>query len=184
MSIEVEHRGYTIRFSENADEWSCLDVEDIKGRRVSSQSLSKVKAAIDKMLLDVRKANAVDCFELAGDHGWEPKATETRIIEYVEQKKDRVYNPKTGNSDLVAGAHIVGCVARRNGNKQAARRNVKLDDLMPDTPDAHAALAQAKAAHERKTLAEQEYRRAFAAIPRVTIDMIPRACADRSRPHR
>lgn len=167
--IEVSHRGYTIRYADNADEWTCYDVQDAKGRSYSSPKLSNVKAAIDKMLLDVRKSNALACFELGIPTSfYGPKKTAAKIIEYVERKVERDHYGK--KPDTVR--HIVASVAQRGSSERAARRNEDIDKFMPDTPEAHEAFARFEAAAAREREAHAQTQAAFAAIPRVTVEMI------------
>lgn len=60
--IKTEYRGYEIRFSEDADEWTCSDCN------IGHQSLQKVKAGIDKLHMKMRKESAVECYEIDVDH--------------------------------------------------------------------------------------------------------------------
>jgi hypothetical protein len=164
--IEVDHRGYKITFNENADEWYCADV----GNYYTSPSLAKVRARIDAMLLAVRKASAVKCFEIGKAHSstFSQSKTEAQIVEYVK----KVENKKYHSNEVVSIDHVVAVVAQRPGSSRASRRDAELKELMPDTPEAHAAheaflvfLAEERAATARA-------REAFAAIPRVTLEQV------------
>ena len=163
--IEVEHRGYTIRFNENSDEWYC---SALSGKSYSAAKLSTVKAAIDRMLLSVRKASAYPCYEIGGSYHRDPMKHSAKIIEFVGTKIERDYSnrPKPPK-------HIVASVAQRNHSEKASRREVNISELMPDTPEAHAAFALFENACAREREAHAATLAAFDAIPRVTLDMIP-----------
>ena len=163
--ISVEHRGYTIRFSENADEWSCNDVQTKDGRYLSSPSLAKVRAGIDRMLLDVRKASAVRAIEIGSSH--HPSFVEALITEFIKTVNNRDYK----NRELPP-KHVVAVVSTRGGDKKAARRLVTLNDLAPDTPEAHGAFEYFKAKEAEAATAAAVAREAFDGIPRMTLDMI------------
>lgn len=169
MTIETTYRDHTIRFNENTDEWSCYDV----GSAFSSPSLSKVKARIDKMYRDLRKSAAIPCFELSGGYSDRPpRTTEGTLIEYLGPIMERPpYN--SPSPDLVLKGYKVAVVATRGGNKQAGRAEVKLHDLMPDTPEAHEALSAARVAYEAVKVAVAAYKEAYDNIPRLTLDDIP-----------
>lgn len=160
-NITVEHRGYTIRFNENSDEWTCPEAG-----YYSHQKLSTVKTYIDKMTLAVRKKSALLCFEI--DRTYASK-TESKIIEYLGQEKKRNYS--TGNFDL--GDHRVAVVAQRGGSDRATRSTMTVGNLMPDTPEAHDAFERYLSLHKAAEVAAKTAREAFNAIPRVTVDMIP-----------
>lgn len=161
--IIIDHRGYVIRFNENADEWSCHDAG-----YYSSPSLAKVRARIDKMLLDTRKKAAVDCFELSGGaYRGSVDKIPAKIIEFVKTKPDKDYR---GNP--LPPKHIVASVAQRSMSEKASRKEVELSELMPDTPEAHAAFARLEEACKRLREAQNATNEAFKAVPRMTIDMI------------
>lgn len=161
--IEVIHRGYTIRFNENSDEWACHDAG-----YYSSPKLSNVKQRIDKMLLDERKKSALPCFEIGGAYHRQAKKTEAKIIEFVKTRVERDYSNRQKPPQ-----HIVASVAQRSGSEKASRREVDISDLMPDTPEAHAAFVRFEEACAREQEAHEATTDAFNAIPRVTLDMIP-----------
>lgn len=158
--LTVEHRGYKIRYSDNEDNWWCPELGS--GKAASSESLRKIKERIDKVLLTERKASALSCFEL--EIGGRANATEADIIEYL--------GPRIDYASRKVDEQRVGVTARRRGNEKVTRSERSLSSLMPDTPEAHAALAEAKRlqaiADEAKKVADA----ALNAVPRVTIDMI------------
>lgn len=160
-SPQIKYRGHVITFGENSDEWSCLDL----GPGFANASLRKVKASIDKMYLDQRKKAAVACFELRGGYSDRPPdAVEGSIIEYVGPVAKMSYR----SSDPASEGHKVAVVAKRHGRERAARAEAEISDLMPDTPEAHAALAEAEAAHEKARIAFAIFREAFNRIPRIS----------------
>jgi hypothetical protein len=154
------YRGHKINWSDNSDEWTCYDLSD-KVR--SSPKLSLIRAAIDRLYLAERKANAVPCFEL-GIHG---DRTESHVSEYLGPKIDRSWDGRETKT-----RHKVAVVAVRSGSERPSRRELELTNLMASTPEAEAAWG-----HDRKLyVAEQEAKRAadeaWAAIPRLTLDQI------------
>ena len=162
--IEVTHRGYTITFNENSDEWYC---RELSGKSYSAPKLSTIKASIDRMLLSVRKKSAITCYEVSGGHSRDPSKTEAQIVEFITTKNERDYSGKAKPP-----VHIVASVAQRRGSAKASRREVSIADLMPDTPEAHAAFDRLVKATEREVAAHKETLAALNAIPRVTFEMI------------
>ncbi len=160
MSLEIEYRGHTVRYGENSDEWYCSDLG------YSSEKLSSVKARIDKMYLDLRKKSAVSCFEISSYRG--AKKTPSSIVEYLKNNEGK----KNWNSKPEPIVHTVAVVARRDGSDKASRREAKANELMPDTPEAHAAWAIFEEKSELLKHAERAANKAFDAIPRVTVDMM------------
>lgn len=160
--IKTEYRGYTIRYGGNSDEWQCLDVN------YSSASLSKVKARIDKMLLDLRKKSIVPVFEIGrgGTHG-APLRIPSSVIEFVETKVERGSYRKDA---LQTEKHIVAVVAQRRGSERASRREAEIEELMPCTAEAEAAWDNYVSAHNAYFTAFQVAEQAFKDIPRVSLD--------------
>lgn len=160
--IATEYRGYRIVWSDNGDEWVSYDA----GKGISSPSLAKVKAAIDRIHLSERKASAVRVFEIS-DHSGDSKV-ESLIVEYLGPKMGSYWS---GNGGQVED-HRVAVVAQRSGSSKKSRKEVELSSLMPDTPEAQAAF---EAYHEKKVIADEARKRAkaaFAAIPRVDVGHI------------
>ena len=156
--IETEYRGHRIIYSENQDNWYASDIQNS-----DAPTLSKVKAKIDKMYLDMRKRSAFNGFEISG-HG-EPTLTPTTIVEYVKEKVERSWSDP---SKITSRSHIVAAVAQRGGREKAARRQCNLDEIAPDTPETMVAFENAKALWVEMRRAEKAYRDAVAAIPRVS----------------
>ena len=55
MSIETNHRGYLIRYSENGDEWVSYEAGD----GMAAPTLSKLKAKIDAMIAKDKKRSGM-----------------------------------------------------------------------------------------------------------------------------
>jgi hypothetical protein len=166
-SIEIEYRGHVIRYSENADEWTCYDLNSY-----SSPKLSNVKQRIDKMYLDQRRKSALPCYILEGGydiHG-PLRKIEASIIEYVGPEHRRDHS-RGMTADVVD--HKVATTAVRHGNERASRTVSELSGLMADTPEALAAFDQAVALYKKARAAWDAYREAVKQIPRVSLDDIP-----------
>lgn len=163
--IKTEYRGHAIFYGENSDEWHCNDV----GRSgASSSSLAKVKQAIDKMYLDLRKKAATPCFEIGiYNRG---QRTESVCIEYIEP----VWEGGGWNTAVPrhVANHKVAVVAKRDGSTKPSRRETKLSELMPDTPEAEAAWQEFKRLCAIAEAANKAANAAFDAIPRLTVDDI------------
>lgn len=163
--ITTTYRGHEIRYGENSDEWYCSDLES--GGQ-SHASLAKLKAKIDKMYLDLRKKAAVKAFEINTGYYEKPSLNETTVIEYVGQAKVRDYS-KGGHT---LGPHKVACVATRRGNDRPSRAEMEMSGLMPDTPEAHAAFAEALRLAEIAEAARKVAVATQAAVPRLSLDDI------------
>ncbi|UUV43026.1 hypothetical protein RCAQUAPHINA_56 [Rhodobacter phage RcAquaphina] len=160
--IETEYRGHRIIYSENGEDWYCPDIE-----KSNAPTLSKVKAKIDRMYLDMRKRAAFSGFEIGSYQG--PKFTPTVIVDYIEEKVERSWNdPKV----IRSRKHVVAAVAQRGYKEKAARRHCDLQEIAPDTPETHAAFQVAEARWADLEQARKAYENAVAAIPRVTIEDI------------
>jgi len=160
--IKTEYRGYTIRYGGNSDEWQCLEVN------YSSASLSKVKARIDKMYLDLRKKSIVPVFEISrgGTHG-APLLTPSSVIEFVKTKVERSsYRQEAAQTEK----HVVAVVAQRRGSDRPSRREAEINDLMPCTLEAEKAWENYVSAHKAYFAAYQVAEQAFKDIPRVSLD--------------
>lgn len=158
MSIKTEYRGHSISYSENSDEWWCQDIN------YSNVSMQKVKAKIDAFYLKLRRESAVPCYEISSFGG--PSKTESTIIEFVKTVEQRAW----ATHAVTRVEQKVAAVAKRAGSERAARREVGIETLMPETPAALAAFAEAERLYEDVRKAEAAFRAAFDAIPRITLD--------------
>lgn len=160
MALEVKHRGYTIRFSENADEWSALEV----GSGFSSQSLNAVKAKIDAFVLGMRKEAATACYELGLPSSSVAKKTPALVTEYLGTTRLNRHSHEV--------EHMVAVSAQRDGRERASRVDRSLDSLMPDTLEAHAAFEVYARKADEVARALRDRQAAYDAIPRLTLDDI------------
>lgn len=167
MSLETEYRGYTIRYSENEDRWNCYEV-DKKG----AVTLSDMKKRIDAMHLKMRKEASVPCFEIKRREGkdtWDVGLIEAKLIDYVKPRYEG--GSWTGKPQYIAD-HRVATVAKRPGSTRAARQEVYLSTLVPDTDEVHSAIFKANKLGHEAHLAATAFRDAVEAIPRLTLDDI------------
>lgn len=167
MSLETSYRGHVIRYSENSEKWQCSDLDEHKW--IESEKLSGVKAAIDRIYLNLRKVAGLECFELAD--GWTqaaPNLVEARLVEYLGPKIEG--NWSKGTREVVG--HKVASVARRAGSSKASRQHGELSNYIPDTPEARAAFDAFVVAWRKQKEAEKATKAARDAIPRVTIEMV------------
>lgn len=146
--LSIEYRGSTIRFNENSDEWSCLD------HNASNPSLAKVKAKIDRILAAERKAKG----GVAAIHISMSGAVDAGIVSRAE-------NGYSGRPQVWA---------RRVGfhNDKASRHKDALSDLVYDTPENRATLAQAAAIQKEAAAIAKKARELIASIPRVKVEEI------------
>ncbi|MER9652501.1 hypothetical protein NKJ26_03150 [Mesorhizobium sp. M0152] len=166
--IETTYRGHTISYGENSDEWYCADLDHGGNSHVS---LAKLKAKIDKMYLDLRRKAAVKAFEISSGPYERPSLNEATVIEYVGQAK--TYNSRApGGGRYELGAHKVAVIATRHGNDRASRAEKEIQTLMPATPEAHAAFAEAIRLAEIARAAKTEADAALKAVPRLSLDDI------------
>lgn len=155
--LSVEHRGHKITYNENSDEWSCWDFYGY-----SSVKLSNVRAYIDKQYLNIRKKNAVECFEFT--HG-SNKLLPTKVTEFVKHKVER---PWTGNKAPVH-TYTVASICVREGSSKASRRDVSIVSLVPDTPAAHEAYQKFMRLEAAAKLAKERANKAREEIPRISL---------------
>lgn len=162
MGIKTEYRGYEIRYSENEDAWRCDVVKDSKA------SLSKMKQAIDRMHLKMRKEAATDSAILRIHNGF--SLTACSIVEYLGEKWSRGGYGSAREPKFEG--HRVAVVAERDGREKAARSEERLENLVKLGPEADAAIEKAKTSLKKVREAEEIYRADIAAIPRLTIQDI------------
>ena len=117
--VKIDYRGYEIRFGENPGTWSSFDfsVDDI--------DINKVKAAIDKQLLKIRKGAGVDAILL---DGYDPiVGVPVKIIEYLHPITERSGSFGTGERKVVG--HTVAVSGMFKGNDRVSRRQEPLSRL-------------------------------------------------------
>ena len=155
MAIETEHKGYEIRYSENEDCWNCYDLD------VTGTSLSRIKAAIDKELLKIRKASAVDVIQLSAAHSSERKTTEVRAVD-ARPVGRRTYNATPG-WDYEIGVMTPG---------KRGKSFVKASSLAEPTPEVFEQIKAARALQAEADKAEKLAREAWEAIPRISHEYV------------
>ena len=138
--IEFEHNGYSIRFDERDDKWECYEL------KVASKSLKAVKAEINKIDADARRLEAVRLIEL------------------------RSYETRQMTGTLMAGESSVWCMVKGRGNEAPRREKASLANLVLDTPENRAVIAQAQALARQARELGQARADLLAAIPRVTAE--------------
>jgi len=163
MSLSTEYRGYTIQYDENRDHWGCYDCG------VSEPSLSKAKAKIDAMHLKLRKASAVEGYEIApvkDRDGYFARAVPCKVIDYLGPKVEHRFT----FSEIVG--QRVASVAKRNGSTKASRFETVLKNIAPQTVEVHAAIAEANRLGEIAFEADRAFMAAVSAIPRMPVEAI------------
>lgn len=164
MALATEYRGYTIRFGENDEKWSCWDIE------FSHEKLSKVKERIDRMHLQLRKASSVDCLVMDGGDDWHPaKFHEGKIVDYVGV----VRSQRPGTFERVYTGpvvdHKVAVVSAKTGDKASRRTQVLSDAYAPEAIEMMPAILEQQLIMRN---ARNEIQRIRAAMPRVQFDQL------------
>lgn len=165
MSLSVEYRGYTIRYSENLDAW---DSDAFDNSKYSAPTLSKAKEKIDTLLREVRKKAALECFEIEGGYQRPYQIRDATVIEYEGPKIDG--SSWSGKPRYVAD-HTVGVVAARGG-KRPARQNTHLSSLIYGTVEDQLKLDEANRLLDQAKALEAKAKELIAAIPRVRLEDI------------
>lgn len=145
--LSIEYRGSTIRFNENSDEWSCLD------HNASNPSLAKVKAKIDRILAAERKIKG----GIPAIHISTSGAVDASILSRAE-------DGYLGRPQVWARRSVFG--------GKASRHKDALGDLVHDTPENRATLAQAAEIQKEAAAIAKKARELIASIPRVKVEEI------------
>lgn len=157
--LTTEHRGYTIRYTESADEWRCFDLD------VDAPTLTKAKEKINALLLKHRKAAALDVLIVSARHR-SLSIIEGKAMDHKTRRQTR-RNPETGRYDPFR-EHQIGVMAQYRGNKRPSKDFVTLDDLALPTPEVYAAIEKCRDSERRLKAAQQDYDACLKAIPRLT----------------
>lgn len=157
--IEVDHRGYTIRWSDNEDMWVCLDA------KAQNQSLQAVKSKINRLIQKQVKAEGVPALRMSYQSEGQP----VLIIGLAEPRRER--NPK-----FEWGKHDESLqfkeVPRVNYVSRVERATIHRDDLaefLDDTPETHTALAELERLRAAAKAADEKADRFARAIPRMKL---------------
>lgn len=165
MSLTTEHRGHEIRYGENSDKWTCSDLN------ITALTLTKCKAKIDQFYLKLRKQSAVNCLKVSGAHS-APKIEEADIIDYIEKVTQ---GGGWTNKPVVVVDHTVAIMAtsRWKDSDRKVRSSEKISRLCLDTPENRALFAEAERIYREVLIpAEEQFKAALDAIPRVTVENI------------
>lgn len=163
--IEIIHRGYPITFSENESVWRCWDLD------AENMDLTKVKAAIDRELLKVRKDNATPAMYL--DHGGYGRIStliEGTITEYQGAIMEGRGSFGTGPKEVVD--HKVGFVAQRGKKDRASKRCEKLSGMIRPGADSEQILQQINALEQECDSIEKRISALKKSFPRLTVEDI------------
>jgi hypothetical protein len=161
--IRIEYRGCIIQFSENQSIWRSYDLD------VENVDLSKVKAAIDRILLKVRKDNATPVLFLADEYSSNSKLSEGSIIEYIGECKSSTGYGKNAKDVL---DHKVAVVGKRGTNERESRRTETLSKLVKKCPEAFEVLAKVNALESEIREMETKLRALRKTYPRLTVEDI------------
>lgn len=167
MTLETNHRGYLIRYSENEDKWRSYDAGD----GMEAETLSKLKEKIDRMIAKQKNKTAISFLVLDDDYNSQKTGvTEAKMTAYLgPQLKNKSY----GSVEKVVDGHKVEAIyaSRKWGKREerAARRAISLTDCCPETQEVHVALAEANRLGMIAKRAAEDHRKAVAAIPRMTL---------------
>lgn len=167
QEIKTIYRGYEIIFRDNSEEWCCTELVGSYGNGSSYPKLSTVKAKIDNMIASLRKKSTVSVYDIQAGDGYGNKRISISpaiITEYIGQKSSSRHDK--------SAAHRVATMAVRGGKSKPSRTEGLMTHFMLDTPENHAAVDLARAAHVEVVEAIKRLKDAVEAIPRVTLDDI------------
>lgn len=172
MALETEHRGYTIRYSENGDEWTSYDA----GTGMSAPTLSKLKEKIDRMIAAQKKKTAVEflVIEEAISGKRQTLLIDAKATGYAGPKIESL-NIYSSTQKVVKGHKVEAVYVGRSwgaSNTKAARRVIDIEKCCPDTDATRAAVAEANRLGKLVEEAERAHRDAIKAIPRLTLSDI------------
>lgn len=118
------YKDHEIHYDELTDEWSCPDW------RLRNTALSKLKAAVDRKVAALRKANTFPCFTVPARDG---HMSHVEIVGYIGPTTDFRGRPQ----------EAVNVILKR-GNHKPERMTKMLADLCLLTPENEALLEQAR----------------------------------------
>lgn len=147
-SIETEHRGVKIRYSDNEDTWYCSELS------FSHASLRRVKARIDKWWKDARSAAVVEVYRVSYDGTLRP----AQVVEYLG---DRHGIGRRGPQVAVVGQSYA--------KERPSRSEVSLSELTLATPALAALQTELTRLREQKKTIEDEITAKVNAIPRLSL---------------
>lgn len=163
-TIKTIYRGYEITYNENTEEWACYDLNSSYATG-SSPKLAAIKARVDKMIVGMRKAAAVEAFEINTNASSKPSKNNCMVIEYVGTDR----NGYTRDAPIEAK---VATMAIRRDNDKPTRKETFLNGIMPNTREALEAYEDAMSAYLEVQKARATYQERLDAIPRLSLDDI------------
>jgi hypothetical protein len=142
--IETTHNGHVIRYSENADEWVCSDL-DVRGK-----TLSAIKTTINKVDADARRVANVPVII---------------VTQYSAHEFGKVTLIENGS------AWVSIFLRKGNGGKPdlTSRRKINLKNMVLDTPENRRLLAAAIELSKNVEDARVKAAEARENIPRITV---------------
>ena len=161
--IQTEHRGYTVRYSENEDNWRCYDLD------LEDASLAKLKERIDKLLLKVRKESAVDVLIVGSEHSSHFSVTEGRAID-AKVGFERQRSSYSGDAKEPIRKVSLGIFSNRRGGDRGGKSFYPISDVSLPTPEVYAAVAEVERLRKIAKAAEDAVKAAVRAIPRISED--------------
>lgn len=150
-SLEVQYRGYAIRFSENSEEWTCYDIDYIHA------SLGAVKRKIDLLDRAQRHKAAIPVLVLVtsgwgGVKDWD----EATIVEVVTTRH------------RITEGHSKVAIVRENGDGRKVRRTTTTEQLIQDTPENRQKLTSLCKRYSDLSRQQNEVLKQIEALPRLT----------------
>ena len=163
--IKITHRGYEVHFGQNSYTWTCSDLG------IDNIDLGKVKDAIDRVCLKVRKENAVEAYYFSGRHDDKPKLLDAKIIEYIEPVTEKTAPFGTGPKKVVG--HQVAVMYQGDYSDRVTRNKERLEHLVRKTPEALTILEEIRANCAQIRALGEKNRQLEKQFPRLTLDDIP-----------
>jgi hypothetical protein len=151
MSVTVEHKGMSIRWSDNEDQWTCMEMG------ASSPSLSSIKRKIDAFRRKERKGASVAALYLSN---YGSRSMPCEIVEYLGKKGNGSFQ-----REKVA-------TIRSSVSDKPSRNEDNMSDIALDNDVNRASVEQAKLLSDRASELEKQAREIMSSIPRITRDDI------------
>lgn len=160
----TEYRGYSIRYSENEDVWTCYDVG------ASHEKLSRVKAKIDDMHRKLRKANAFHCLDVSSYRGVETQ--EATIVEYLGPIRAKTSSyQRVGDGKIID--HEVAYMSARGGlSEKKSRQKGKLSQLALNDTQNMRRIGEAQRLYAEAEKIRKQAQKIMESLDRPTIDHI------------
>ena len=151
-NLSIEYKGFRIGYVEHEDKWSSSN-----GFTGYAPTLSAAKKKVDATHRRMRSNASVPALEL-DTHMHKLNARPCTIVECLERRGWR-------NNSV---EYRLASMARRAGNDRMTRTEKSMHQLVPDTPEAHAAIDRAQKLGREAEQLWEKYQEAIKAIPRIT----------------